>query len=106
MPRSDPWTPEAISKLGYVADSVIADMIGVTRAAIAAKRERLGIPACDAPTGPKPRGEAGAALKIRLTVEERGLVEAAAGVDGKPPSTWARDAIVREAGRLAAIRQR
>lgn len=39
------WTPDIDQKLGMVADSVIAESIGVTRKAVSYRRKKLGIPA-------------------------------------------------------------
>jgi hypothetical protein len=100
MPRPSLWTPEALGKLGYAPDSEIAELIGVTRAAVAQKRKHLGIPSWDERRGPEPRGpSSGRDLKIRLTDPERELVDRAAAESGVPVSTWARDAILRAAER-------
>ena len=38
-------------------------------------------------------------MKIPLADEEKGLIESAAGADGKKPVTWARDVLLRAASR-------
>jgi uncharacterized protein (DUF1778 family) len=45
-------------------------------------------------------------LRIRLTDEERELIDEAAENAGEPSSAWARDLLVREAARLAAKRRK
>jgi len=48
-----PWTPELIRRLGTVPDAVIAKEMGLTRAAVAAHRTRLGILPCHPPASPR-----------------------------------------------------
>jgi len=43
-------------------------------------------------------------LRIRLTAEERALLDAASEGEGKPTSTWARDVVLAAAARLAKAR--
>jgi hypothetical protein len=86
-----------VKRLGTVADSVIANELGITRQAVEAKRRTLGIAAAGAKRGPKPRGEEGDGLRIRLTLEERAELEHAAG--DEPLSQWARRAIIAAAKR-------
>jgi hypothetical protein len=99
MTSPDPWTAAAVKRLGTVADSVIAEEIGLTRQAVEAKRRALGIPAAGAKRGPKPRGEEGEGLRIRLTAAERTELERAAG--DEPLSQWARRTLI-----AAALRRR
>lgn len=97
MTSPDPWTRDAIERLGTVSDTVIADELGITRQAVAAKRAALEIPAAHARPGPKPRGEEGRQLTIRCTVEERAALERAAGDEDL--AAWARRTLIAAARR-------
>jgi hypothetical protein len=97
MTPPDPWTPAAVKRLGTISDTVIANELGLTRQAVAAKRTALGIAAAGARPGPKPRGEEGEGLRIRLTAEERAVLERAAGEE--PLSQWARRTLIAAAKR-------
>ena len=48
-PTRQPWTPERVRRLGTVPDETIAKEMGLTRAAVAAHRTRLGILPCHPP---------------------------------------------------------
>jgi len=98
MTPTDPWTEEAIARLGTVADSEIAADLEVSRQAVAAKRAALGIAAAGARRGPKPRGEEAEGLRIRLTTDERAAIKRAAG--DEPISEWARRALLAATKRV------
>jgi hypothetical protein len=91
------WPQSALSRLGYVADSVIARDLGITASAVQQRRVQMGIPACGAPTSRPARGStATATLQMRLTPAERERFEAAAGEE--PISAWGRRILRRESG--------
>lgn len=98
MPRRDPWTPAALGKLGYATDREVAELIGVTVEAVRQKRERLGIPALGARTGPKPtRGAtANRRVTVRLTADEHEAIEAVRGKESL--AEWGRRIWRRAAG--------
>ena len=54
-PTRQPWTPERVRRLGTVPDETIAKEMGLTRAAVAAHRTRLGILPCHPPARPSRR---------------------------------------------------
>lgn len=92
MPPSDPWTPEVIARLGTVSDTVIADELGLTRQAVAAKRMVLGIPAAGAKPGPKLKAdEPLEKVPLRGTATQRGKWDRAAAKSKLPFPDWARD---------------
>jgi hypothetical protein len=96
MPRRDPWTPEAYSALGNKTYQEIADMIGVTKAAVAQKAKRLGIPPVGS-QGPRPkRGEHAKTRTIRLTDSDLEAFELASA--GKGWRAWAASVLRKAAG--------
>ncbi len=96
MPRRDPWTQAALSALGNKTYQEIADMIGVTKAAVAQKHKRLGIPPVGS-SGPRPtRGEHAKTRTIRLTDSDLEVFERMSA--GKGWRAWAAGVLRKAAG--------
>jgi len=60
------WTPERLAKLGTVADSILAEEMGITRKAVTYKRKILGIPASYDLSRMKPPPKMGGHNKIQF----------------------------------------
>lgn len=95
------YIPDAgLALLGTIGDRALAAQLGVTARAVAAERERWGIPA--AKPGPRPRSgvRADVCRTIKFTGAEAEAQDAAAG--DRKYASWAHDRLVEAAA--AALR--
>jgi hypothetical protein len=60
------WTPDRLAKLGKVADSILAEEMGITRKAVTYKRKVMGIPASYDLSRMKPPPKMGGHNKIQF----------------------------------------
>jgi hypothetical protein len=97
-----PFPAAGVALLGELGDRALAARLGISPHAVAAERDRLGIPA--AKPGPRPRAgvRADVCRTIKFTQAEAEVQDAAAG--DRKYASWAHDRLVEAAAQQVAAR--